>query len=415
MSVQLTLGERRVIWASSALLLAILVGLFFAGLFLNVRADSPMLPGFYWIANVVAATAAGVLASTITGFFKVYLTRRFGSKGKYVVQATGGFAVFLIVMWSNPRSQMFDLADRVFSSAILSCRQALSDPQTFPNGRALCEEVARQFPNRPEPLRYLGTWTHRNDPTVDGFQHAAEYYSKALFLYGVDLTCKKEPCVRADVDAYEKIELAEALLGFAFSNADWALSSFGSGHSNADNLRSDLLQSTRAFDIAIVVGNDSADPIFLAKAYDGLGKISLYSFFILGGGSGEIAQAISLYQKAINLKTRYGFFLRYHKFLALLIEHSGLSENDIGAQEEERIAFEDFINDWDSYIDNQYNVKFEPQIKRMFRQMVANSRNEEYVITRPFGSTLFGGDGFRSFLDREPLLARKLFVLLQEA
>lgn len=413
MTVSLTRVERRVIWISSALLLLILVCLFFFGLFLDVRIDNPFLPGFYWIANVVAASAAGILASTISGFFKLKLERKFGRKGRFFLQATGGFAVFVIVIIINPRSQMFQLADTLFANLIQDCKQSISDPQSYPNGRALCEKVAQQYPNRPEPWRYLGTWTHRNKPTVQGFGEAAGYYEKSVNLYGYHTGSRDLHSPMTDLSDYDRIGMSEALLGYAFSNADHALSEYGTVTHEESLLASNLENSDLAFDYALTLAGDQADPILKAKALDGRGKIDLYRFCILDAGEASLKAALNYYDEAINLNTRYSMFLKYHKFITILLLNGYEGQSSQIQDEQETSSFDSFLSDWDIYMDNQYNAKYEPRIKEMMRQILDNRREELYVITRPFGSKKYGGSEFSAFLARHPDMKQRLADLVK--
>lgn len=408
-AARLTKQERQIIWIASAIFLAVLLILFFLGLFLPVKTEHPFLPGFYYITEIIAATSAGILAATVAGFFKLELERKVGKSGRITLQATGGFVVFVIIIFISPRTQMSNLANQLFGSLVSDCAQAVADQQTHPNAKALCIELAKRYPKRPEPWRYLAMWHHRNMGGLSDLKKASEYYFKSVSLYGVSFN---EKCWRIKDDLLnplEKISFLEVLAKYAGANADYVLANHNINKTEPTVLENGLTDSEKSINLIIEMADSNTDPSITGAGYDILGKINLYRFFLLPNKEkSRLDYAIDSYDKALSLGTNFNIYLNYHKLFALSLKHccdDKISDNNIDI---ERNVFNNFLQSWNNDLDNPTNAPWASQTRAFTKMMINNSRVEQFAVTLPFGSTLFGGKEFGLMLKRHPALMERL-------
>jgi hypothetical protein len=418
---RLTQGERRAIWISAALFLACLFAFFAAAAFLgnNVEDRNPFLPFVYYLTEVIAATAAGVLASTISGFFKIELERVLKHKGRLFVQATGGFAVFLIVMIASPRHQMGQLAELLFASQLQSCTQGLPDIRAHPDAEQQCLGLTEEYPLRPEPWRYLAQYTHRQATQTSQFALAAQQYEKALHLYRAK---EREGYWLFPKQSVPPIAV-EALRGFGAANADATLHAYGDriraggptdspsdcqrNHALSEHERSELDRSESA--LKAVLSYTAEDEILnRTAAYDALGKIALYRYYLDGGKQAQLDEASGDFEKALEIPSEFRFFHRYHQLIAALESTPMPNASTEVTRAAEVVIFRDLLENYPTAISSPANAQFAQSVATMLRQMAANVRPEAFEITVPFGSRCFGGPAFSRFLHDETQLEVEL-------
>jgi len=407
--------ERKVIWTSAGIFLATLLFLFFLGLFLPIEINHPFLPGFYYISEVIAAIAAGVLASTICGFFKIEFERTIGKSGRFFVQASGGFAVFLTVMWMGPKQQMTDISDLIFSNLIRECEQAVTNSQVNLNAKSLCNEVAKKYPNRPEPWRYLAMWHHRNASGLNDFSKAANFYKKSLELYGiVDRNFNYLENAHNKLNRRQEIRVSEVLIKYGGANADYELYRFSkaTNQEKAEHqLQKGLLKSEKAPKLALQLANKETDAYLIGAAYDLLGKIELYRYFLFLPNDSKLINSVKYYDKALINNTYFSIYLTYHKLFAVSILNSAKTIGRNEKNEEENLL-SNLVAAWHKDMVHPNNIGTMAATQLFFREMFGGSRNELYTVTLPFGSKKFGGDAFVKMLSRNETLTDQLRKLL---
>lgn len=402
----LTQNERRIVWIAAATGLLILLALFFIGMFTEIRATNPFLDGFYWIANVIAATSAGALAATISGFLKVVLERKFGQHGRILIQAGGGFAVFVLVLMANPKNRMFELADELFASLLFECQQAVEIGNTLhPNGRELCQRFTEIYPFRPEPWRYLARWVHINEQEK-GFKKASELYQRAVALYGLAVDPVTETSAEGvDLTPVDRARVSETVSGFMVTRADYALSAFARREIDEHQLKRELDQSLAASRmITDCLLTSESDPFIWGRALDVRGKIYLYRYEILDRRIDLLFDAEHAYDQAIDKNPTFKLLLMYHRFVVYLLQASEIPDRNQKASAEVR----EMLALWDDYVGNPNSQWEIGAFKRFLKDVMENRREEPYRVSRPFGSHQFGGAEIESFLRREPDLARMI-------
>jgi hypothetical protein len=410
-TVTLTSDEKRRIWISAAVALAVLLVLFFVGLFVGsgVRTDSVFLPGFYWIANVIAAVASGMLASTISGFLVVKFegTRKTAGKNvRYLIQGTGGFGVTLLVFWANPQSKMFTLADTLFLSLVSDCEQAarVGDGGLRSNARESCIRLISLYPYRPEPYSFLARWTNLNKD--DGSGEASYLFRKAVKLYGLD------PIVQGSVkkvslSPVQLVRLSQDMSSFSFATGDYWLTTYSRGGLSLNRV---LLGFDEVVEASFILSdellNSDSDPNIWARAFDVRGKSYLYEFFLKGGQSIELLKkAATTFDTALTKVPDHPLVLEYHRFVVqvLLFSHFEPTERERTAN-----AFRQVLGNWDSYFGTREFQVDRAAFKQFFSQVVKNERPEPWRVTSIFGSKKFGGAEIRDFIIGDPPLLAKL-------
>lgn len=404
---KLTRNEKRAVWISGAAALVTLLGLFFGGLFVGFSIDNPFLPGFYWIANVIAAISTGTLASTMSGFLLVKYEHKMGRRGRLLIEGTGGFAVFLLVIWVNPQDKMFKAADAVFSELLSDCRAAaaIGDSGLNSNARESCIRLIKMYPLRPEPYWILGRWAHAKQ--ANGFESAAALFRQALERYGI----QANPITPASSD---KLALSDArtprvsnvLSHFNFAWGDYLLTAYSR---NEIPLVKVLDGFHEIIDASYVMTdkllNENSDPDIWDRAYDARAKVYLYTFFLEGRkDTGYLTRALSAYEAALEKEKKFPLLLQYHKFVCLVL----LEAQNAQHQEKASEMVREMLHSWSAFF-SEKEIQNERQVfKELFIEAMANSREEPWRLTRAFGSVKFGGEEIRAFFLREPLLRAQL-------
>jgi hypothetical protein len=402
----LTKGERRAVWAAAAAGLLTLAALFFAGLFTGLRADNPFLPGFYWIANVIAAVSSGILASTISGFLTVQFEKQIGRRGRVLIQGTGGFAVFLLVMWANPQNQMFKLADSVFASLMSDCEK-VGDGAARSNVRESCEQLISRYPLRPEPYGLLARWTHIN--RRDEYDEAARLYRRAVELYGVrspitrssGMSLKTLPLLPA-----QWIRLSQDLSGFSFAQGDHLLTAYSRGQMSAAELAAGLDEIVEAsYLLSDHVLSEKSDLDIWARVFDVRGKIALYRYFVDGRKDvGHLRRAVAAYEDAISREKDFPLMLQYHKFVTLVLLRSMEMPEGEAAGE----TLSQMLHGWAAYFDAKWVQSERSHLKETLTQVLENRRAEPWRVTRVFGSVELGGTEMQAFFNSQKVLTEQL-------
>ena len=409
---RLTRKERKVIWICAALALVALAALFTLAMVGKFQIDERFLLGFYWIANVIAATAAGILTSIVSGFLVVSFKKDIGKNARLVIEGTGGFAVFLLVMWSNPQNQMSKLADTVFLSLLSECEQAahVGNEGRNSNARESCRRLIASYPRRPEPYSYLARSIHIYDRDSAGT--SAQLYEKAISLYGLPLSSLDAQTVKHIVlTPIQSIHLMQDLSSYGFAKGDYLLTAYSRHEiSRRDVLGGfdGIIYSSRLLSDGLLT-MDSDSKIW-ARTFDIRGKLALYGYFLDSAKNVKyLREAVMAYEAAIQREKDYPLMLQYHKFVGLVL----LESNNLKGDESAVSVLQKILDGWSAHFRAQWVYPERGVYKEFFSRIVRNDRQEPWVVTEPFGSVEMAGSEIKAFLNREPTALAKLKVNIQ--
>ena len=250
----MTRWERRSLWISSTLILLSLLALVYAAMVSEVRTTSQFLFVFVYLLEIIAGLCAGVLAGTIVGFFKVRLEQRVSTGGRVFIQATGGFAVFLIVMLMSPREQMSKVADLIYETQLAECHNAVNSTEPSADAEARCKAVIEAYPNKPYPLFLLGRFKHRTSSLrPENLATARDYLTRALDLYRIDLDDTAQT-IAGSLSSFRLSVLRDVLYAAAVSTADADLRAFGLGSGSRTRALESLERADRLLQLAKELG-----------------------------------------------------------------------------------------------------------------------------------------------------------------
>jgi hypothetical protein len=376
----------------------LLLTLFFVGLFFTIRADHPFMAGFYHVSEVIIAIAAGIIASTITGFFKLEIDQKIGTQGRFVIQACGGFAVFVLVMYLSPRQKMHDLSSLVFSHLISDCKSALGSTTISSQSRAVCVELTHAFPSRAEAWELLGRLDHMRS-SRDSAQSAMTSFAKAIAVWGL-----REPTI-AYGDAYsglsnqDRIDVSELLRHYAYARGTVLVGDGRAAQRAATDYDRELTNIVQIVNNALKIAGPDPDSDFVVDMHDIRGKLYYYRHFQVGddGESSWLGKARREFEAIADAPDGCNVWPRYHVFLAATVLAEASAQGpchpeltallDALMAETKRCAVLQGLesNFWTNY-------KF--VITGMF---VYDDRDEAFELTSELGSHQFGGSSVMAF------------------
>jgi hypothetical protein len=393
---KLTARERRYLWSASAAFLLMLLLLFFTGLFFEFRPDNALMAGFYYVSEVIAACAAGIIASTITGFFKLEIEKQIGATGRITLQACGGFAVFLVVLYLGPRQKMQDLSSILFSHLISDCKLALTSTKISSQSRATCVELTHSFPSRAEVWKLLGRLDHMRD--LHGSQSAVSNFEHAIDLLGL-----KDPATTdyggrfSNLSKLDKIEISELLRLYAYARGNLLVSSRQSGKRSDADYDNELANIERIVQNAIAVTGAHADDDFVSDTHDILGKLYFYRHYQIGDdGKQWLRKAKDQFAQIVDLPNGCNLWPKYHYFLVSAI----LADENASDSCNSEIAdlFKNFVLEIRRCATmTGLDPDFWSSSKFILTSMLSNDRDELYEITSKLGSRQFGGATVETF------------------
>jgi len=395
---RVTAKERRYLWGASGLFFAMLLLMFFTGLFFNIRADHAFIAGFYYISEVIAACAAGIIASTITGFFKLEIEKKIGTTGRIAVQACGGFAVFLVVIYLGPRQKMQDLSSLLFSHLISDCKSSLISTRISSQSRAVCIELTRAFPSRAEVWMLLGRLEHMRDSS-EGDQIAVTHFAHAIDLLGLKDPTTNYETYYSSSSKRDRIDVSELLRHYSYARGNVLIKSRQLGRLTEADYENELSKIEWIVRNAMAAAGADADADFISDAHDILGKLYFYRHFQIGGVVGKrgLDDAKNHFQQIINLPYGCNVWPKYHYFLvsAVIAEASKL---DPCTNQQLVGQFGDLVLETGrcatmSGLDSGFWSNYKFILTGMFR----NEREELYEITSKLGSKQFGGSAVAAF------------------
>ncbi|SDE72017.1 hypothetical protein SAMN05216337_103317 [Bradyrhizobium brasilense] len=409
---RLTPLERRWLWGASGLFLLILLMLFFTGLFTNIRSDHPFVAGFYYISEVIAACSAGIIASTITGFFKIELDKKIGSSGRALVQASGGFAVFLLVMYLGPRQKMQDLSSLVFSHLISDCKSALTSTSVSSQSRALCVQLTETFPSRPEVWELLGRLDHIRS-SHQGAQSAVANFAQAIERWALPPPTTDYGRRYSDLSKRDSIEVSELLRLYAYARGDVLVSMRQSDHLSDADYELELTRIVTIVQNAVAIAGDNADPDFISDTHDILGKLYFYRHYQLRDNSVDwLVKAKNEFRQIVDLPDGCNVWPRYHFFLVSTAVAAASSTEPCTADLD--TAFKDFVGEIGRCavipgLDSNFWTAFKFLISGVF---LYNDREETAEITAKLGSRQYGGPAVAAFAHCNPQAVTAIRQLL---
>ena len=334
--------ERYCLWISAGLILCSLLALVFVALVYDVKTTSPLFVVFVFMLEIVAGMCAGILAGTIVGFFKVELEAYVGPKSRMLIQATGGFAVFLVVMSMSPRDQMSRIADTIFHAQLADCRNATSSAEPGADAEGLCQAVISSYPNRPEPLALLGRYTHRNSSLhPNNLIKARDYLQRAWNLYGIPLDATVES-LSEDYSNYQLSVLRDVVYGAAVTVADADLRAYGLGYGSEQAVLQSLDKSLAFLQLAERLGRSGGGNSFRIRVGAVMGVVQIYSAY-LGDtlDRAVLGHTQRRFEDTIAIDPENGQFQHYNVFV--VATHRGYQFDDEAALVTAKMALQELL------------------------------------------------------------------------
>ena len=398
---RLTRRDRYFLWISSALILCSLLALVFVALVFDVTTTSPLFVVFVYMLEIVAGMCAGILAGTIVGFFKVEIEAYVEPTSRVLIQATGGFAVFLVVMLMSPREQMEKVADTIFDAQLADCRNATSSAEPGADAEGLCQAVISRYPNRPEPLALLGRYTHRNSSLhPDNLIKARNYLQRAWNLYGIPLDATVE-LLAEDYSDYQLSVLRDVVYGAAVTVADADLRAYGIGKGSKQAAVQSLDKSLAFLQLAERLGRSGGGSSFRIRVGAVMGVVRIYSAY-LGGmlDCAALGHAQSRFEETIAIDPANSQFQHYNVFV--VATHRSYHFNDEKALVVAKKALQEFIAALPNLLEDRKHASFEGRIGNWLAGVVKNTRDDPFVVTRPIGGKRIAGESMKRFFSDNP-------------
>ena len=416
--------QRLWIWISSALVLLSLLVLVFIALIFEVRTTNEFFLLFIYLLEVITATSTGILAGATIGSFKITLEEKLSTNQRVMVQAAGGFAVFLVVIFISPRQQMFNVADAIFSTQIVNCRLAVQD-QT-PAAESLCRAVAELYPGRPEPLNLLALLKHRTAPLrAADLAEAYEYSLDALKLYGIE---SDQPADELAADLSDDLSpsqlsmLRDAVYFAAVFGADAGLRAYGYEKTGTrEKAISSLKDATRFLTLAQELGRLGAGAEYRIRTAAALGVVQLYEAYLIKRPYreqdeievGVFKDAERIFREAIAIDPNRGAWQNYNIFV--VTAHRAYAFSDPSAKLAAKQALTQFIKILPGRLQNRSNAAYRDPIKLWLKGIINNERKDPFLVTRPIGGQMIAGKSMAHFfIEHQELKTQLLSVFDSE-
>jgi len=395
--------ERKLLVISAILFFIILLTLFTAGIYFGEGNKSPFLQPFFQLANVIAAVSAGIMTSNLSGFLNVDLEAAFGKKGKAIVKAGGGFAVFVLVLALNPRNVMFDAAEKFYAVRHAECVQATGTAPNARNGLQVCEELARDYPNRPEAHAALALYHGRKDRTKSGFVKSLASYREALRLYGVKEPLNKDQFKCLVECSSVKNSVIETALRYATITAENAL--FLRYKTNpAIDIDNQVFDSINTM-IDGIEGTftSDTDTQLTAATNDLRAKVMLYEDYskLEYIDNQTIQYVANIYENIAGLELPIGFVPSVNW---LVTQTCNDYSNENSWTEKTNASFENMIVRWKSVI--QYDTSNIAFFKNHLVELVENKRKEPFSVALMVGSEHICGQGMKEYFSDQQIMSR---------
>lgn len=419
----LSRAERRCVWISSTLVLLTLLVLVYVSLVSNVRTESQFFLVFIYLLEIIAGLSAAILSGTIIGSFKIKLEKHVSKTLRISLQATGGFAILVLVMMMSPRQQMSNVADAIIEAQVADCRSAVNSTEPAADAEGRCEALIRRYPNRPEPLFLLGRFTHRRsslDPSK--LAKARNYLQNAASLYGFKPGKPVEELVD-DLSDYQLSVLRDVVYGAAVATADADLRAFGNHQETKDTRNIDptkkakaissLKQANEYLRLARDLGNIGGGADYRIRTLGVTGVIKIYIAYLQNELNSEVLKnAEKTFRDAIKINPNYAVFQNYNIFV--VTAHRAYTFSDQAALSAAKEALSKYIQALPKELENRENASFEGRMKNWLKRIVDNSRNDPFVVTRPIGGKAIAGGSIACFFTEHPKLKTELLNVFSD-
>ena len=407
----MTRWERRSLWISSILILLSLLALVYAAMVSEVRTSSPFFLVFVYLLEIIAGICAGILAGTIVGFFKVRLEQRISTGGRVFIQATGGFAVFLIVMIMSPREQMSRVADLVYEGQLAECRSAVNSTEPSADAEARCKAVIEAFPNKPEPLFLLGRFKHRTSSLrPENLVIARDYLTHALDLYRIGPDDSARTISRGLSDFHLSV-FRDVLYAAAVSTADADLRAFGLADGSPEAALAALEKADRLLKLADELGRLGAGAGYRRRVIGVMGVSLIHEAHLRDALDSEtLKRAERIFRDAIEIDPKDSYFQQYNLFV--VTAHRAYAFEEPSALPTAKDAITRFVEALPHELENRENASFEGRITRWLTGIVDNTRDDPFMVTRPMGGKAIAGESIARFFDEHPKMKSRLLESL---
>lgn len=407
--------QRLLLWASLTFFV-VLLALFSLAAVFGERLSRPFVDPTLWLANIIAAISAGIVASALSGFLDLRLKQNLGPRWAMRIRAGGGFAVFVIVLLVNPRATMKDAADYTFTQAASECAASISDRTSSAASGVACDELVSSFPENPRSWYLRGILRYRAAQSIPEHKRAFEDFAHSVTLAlngrGVEAVSAAELAPEAARAPY----LIDLLMRYGSALSDLSLLRLKDGIAGFAEISPTLDRAERSISLAVALLVPHADPSGLARGYDFLGRLEFYRAFLDPGGDPlrRLNQATDHFARAAQPVAD-----RSRKFLPMFYElyTSVIIDARAGGPWSERTLSlsTGIIPEQQRYFrstDPTFQRDFGSSV-RYLKELFSNVRPDAYLITAPLGSREFGGSEFQSFLVAESGFRETFLAMLQ--
>lgn len=394
-----TSQEKRWTYITSAVILLSLVILVFTSLFFPPSSAPSFVLIFSYLVEIIASLCAAILSTLLSGFVKVKVKTRISKNTKLGLQAAGGLAVFVIVMMMSPRQQMLEVANVIFDAQLGDCRTATTTSEPSADAQGRCDAVISKYPNRPEPLFYLGRFVHRNSQlNPDRLAESRNYLQRAFDLYGISKIDSYETGASA-LSNYDLSVFRDIVYGLAIATADTDLRSFAVAGGSKNAAKDGLRRARELLRYAETLAQHGAGSEYKVRVLAALGVIEIYEAYLNDKLDLQVlTRAEKIFGAALQVKRESLGFQHYNVFM--VAAHRAYAFGEEESVQRAKAALTKFIDNFlKSGLEDRRNASFEGRIEKWLTEIVDNSREDPFVITRPIGGRKIGGESMKKFFD----------------
>lgn len=397
----LTRKDQRLLLRSSLTFFVVLLALFSLAAVFGERLYRPFVDPILWLANIIAAVSAGIIASALTRFMDLTLRQNLGPHWPSQVRAGGALAVFVIVLLINPRVTMKDAADYTFTQAASECMAAIADRGSSAASGVVCDELVRSFPENPQSWYLRGVLRYRGAQSIPEHERAFDNFAYAATLAFNGRSLGTVGAAELGPEATRSSFLIDLLMHYGSALADLSLLKLKEGVADFATIAPALDQAEHSISLAVALLEPHEDPSGLSRGYDFLGRLAFYRAFLEPGADPlhRLTLAADHFARAARpVADRSTKFLPmfYELYTSVVIDAraggrwSGrtLSLSTGIITEQQR-----YFRSTDPNLVRDFGAA-----ARYLKQVFSNVRPDAYLITAPLGSTEFGGPEFQSFL-----------------
>jgi len=383
--------QKRLTWACLALLVALIL-LTTIILALGLEDTGPYAGQLIFLLNVTVAISAGVIASSITGFFELFFRKRLGRYGEFSLRAAGGFAVFVLVMYMSPSNQI-EKFDAKYARSLSACEAAVLD--SAGDAESLCKTLAKAYPHEAQPRKLLARYWHINQNGAEDLLRARNGYREALELLNINIDTLSRTSSAFGDEQGQAADWGEILRRAISSSADHALAVWQEGGTTEQARRSlDALLGPLAFLDRHYTPQAGVIAEASTRTIDA--RVRFY-LAILDPKSVETHLSASLdrFRHTMNDGRQY-----FHRELEALVVLGALEQFQT---DHDHAAIKREIADalpelWNAQTAHRNGAQSTDAFEKIVAAYRLGDRNEHYRVTQLIGSSAYFADDFEAVL-----------------